>query len=1074
MKRAITHLFKGVVLLVVSCGTVLVARATDYTWTGGNGDWSNPAQWTGGGSYPQVGDTATFSAASAVWLNIASGAQAVDRVNVTGSGEWTWDGANTLTVGSGGFNYGSTGTGKFWVNASLAGTGALTITAGRLNLGWTATVNTFSGGLIVRNGIAGFAVSTALGAAPSSITLGGKGTFGTLLKTGGAEDLTVVNPLVLDGAGGKLSSPQWKTIVATNTVSGPCRLVLSASRAIKLSPAVNSTFTGGTSIQVSDPMGVMVTTTNRAFGTGNVVIESGNNLYLFGSNNVAPTASVTIRSALMVHGLMHLDSDFAVPAIDTNSAGGIVFIGNSGANINARFAVGAPQLGNGRITLGGGNSPAYFTGTSLQPNTDGVYRILARNSLGFANGVFTGTNAVEVYGNYIDFGSNPNNFTGTLTLLRGSQLVGYCMPTPGTSPFGAPSGSIVLNRASPARGLTINAGGGGYTNPVLKASLTYNSSSLLELYGVTYPASIEVGTLTRGDHATLKINGNGNLGGAARFTATAGVPASVNDMVAPHIAVSTGFYDANLFFADYKNGSFTAATHTVTSLAGAGNNSLVNLAAGEAVPGGGKTVYALKTAYAVTGTSADTLTIGSGGLILAGSTITHTAPLNFGSAEGVLWTIANNTWNGKISGSGGLIKAGGGGSGTASLTLGASNDFTGVVSINEGALTISNDNNLGHPGNAIYLNNGGLFMLAGGNTIALVASAAIVSSREVILGSNSGGFGGEGWTLNGKITGIGTLFFTGNTTKYVNNATNDYTGGTYIEGGTVEVGATGKLGLGDVVLSPYNSPGTLRLKGVDNVHSNAQVTLRLDPVGSAAKAELQASSSTFGSLEGNVPIILGTASQATTLKVGGNNGSTEFYGDISEVSASYPGALVKEGSGTFTYWGVNSCSGTTTVNKGTMIVNGTQGRTEVGGSGRLSGSGLIANNVQIKAGGTLAPGYLGQGILQVNGTVDFDANSTYEVALRGPNAAVDFAQLSVSGTLNLGGVLNLALSFAPTIGQQFTIMDNPAGTTVNGTFAPVSVTYGGKNYNFRVQTNGGDGNDVVLTTVPRGTVVFIQ
>jgi hypothetical protein len=48
---------------------------------------------------------------------------------------------------------------------------------------------------------------------------------------------------------------------------------------------------------------------------------------------------------------------------------------------------------------------------------------------------------------------------------------------------------------------------------------------------------------------------------------------------------------------------------------------------------------------------------------------------------------------------------------------------------------------------------------------------------------------------------------------------------------------------------------------------------------------------------------------------------------------------------------------------------------------------------------------------------------------------------------------------------------------VSGTFAgggAIAATYGTKTLYFGVANNGGDGNDVVLTRVARGTVIFFR
>ncbi len=76
--------------------------------------------------------------------------------------------------------------------------------------------------------------------------------------------------------------------------------------------------------------------------------------------------------------------------------------------------------------------------------------------------------------------------------------------------------------------------------------------------------------------------------------------------------------------------------------------------------------------------------------------------------------------------------------------------------------------------------------------------------------------------------------------------------------------------------------------------------------------------------------------------------------------------------------------------------------------------------------------------------------------------------LQVTGTVNLGGATldgSVAAGFSPTIGQQFTIIDNDGADAVVGTFAGAAeggfVSLSGNTY--QISYVGGDGNDVVLT-----------
>ena len=234
---------------------------------------------------------------------------------------------------------------------------------------------------------------------------------------------------------------------------------------------------------------------------------------------------------------------------------------------------------------------------------------------------------------------------------------------------------------------------------------------------------------------------------------------------------------------------------------------------------------------------------------------------------------------------------------------------------------------------------------------------------------------------------------------------------------------------------------------------------------------------------------------SSVLTFGGNDASTEYYGTIADrymwyAPGAYIGSVTKTGIGTFTLWGEEYLAGTTTVQRGTMLANGlvsslktvvdgTAGVAVLGGSGLVTTNGLaVTNAVELRNGGVLAPGYQGQGMLTINGNVAFDSASAYQVTLGGTNDGVNFGQASVAGTINPNGAaLNVVLAYAPQAGQHFTIMNNPAGTTIGGQFAGgglASATYGGRTYYFSVNYAGGDGNDIVLTALPAGALIGIH
>jgi autotransporter-associated beta strand protein len=79
-------------------------------------------------------------------------------------------------------------------------------------------------------------------------------------------------------------------------------------------------------------------------------------------------------------------------------------------------------------------------------------------------------------------------------------------------------------------------------------------------------------------------------------------------------------------------------------------------------------------------------------------------------------------------------------------------------------------------------------------------------------------------------------------------------------------------------------------------------------------------STTAGSIAGAGNYFLGSK----TLIVGGNNLSTTVSGVISDggLSGGVGGTLTKVGAGTLTLSGINTYTGATTVNAGTLVVDG--------------------------------------------------------------------------------------------------------------------------------------------------------
>jgi hypothetical protein len=135
----------------------------------------------------------------------------------------------------------------------------------------------------------------------------------------------------------------------------------------------------------------------------------------------------------------------------------------------------------------------------------------------------------------------------------------------------------------------------------------------------------------------------------------------------------------------------------------------------------------------------------------------------------------------------------------------------------------------------------------------------------------------------------------------------------------------------------------------------------------------------------------------------------------------------------------------TFANSGTVTIGSAQNVTSLltqQGSGNFSnntagtfkGTGTIAALTFTNAGGTVSPGY-SPGKLTFNESKDF-SNSIMAIEVSGTaTAGTDFDQIAVVGTATLGGTLSLSVTYAPTNGDEVTIL---TATSVSGTFSSVT------------------------------------
>jgi MYXO-CTERM domain-containing protein len=133
----------------------------------------------------------------------------------------------------------------------------------------------------------------------------------------------------------------------------------------------------------------------------------------------------------------------------------------------------------------------------------------------------------------------------------------------------------------------------------------------------------------------------------------------------------------------------------------------------------------------------------------------------------------------------------------------------------------------------------------------------------------------------------------------------------------------------------------------------------------------------------------------------------------------------------------------------------------------LGGTGTISGPVTVNTGANIAPGDGGNntGTLST-GALTLAATSNFQVDINGTTAGT-FDQLNVTGGVTLAGNLVVTVGTALTDHPTFIIISNVSAGAVVGTFAGLAqgATVTSGDNTFTISYTGGDGNDVVLTTV---------
>ncbi len=972
--------------------------------------------------------------------------------------------ANTLTLNTGS-SFGGTigGTGAVVVagNTTLGGVNTYT---GSTSVGGGATL-TLSAGSIASSAVSiGGTMRVATGA-----LLSGNSNNPTVTIAGGVLTMSNSQGLVLMGASGTVNLPAANTLTLntgssfSGAIGGTGAVVVAGNTTLG---GVN-TYTGLTSVGGGATLTLSAgSIASSAVSIGGTMRVAAGALLSGSSNNPTVTVAGGVLTMSNSQGLVLMGASGTVnlPAANTltlntgSSFGGT--IGGTGAVVVA-----------GNTTLGGVNT--YTGGTTVSA---GQLSVLSSGSLA------SGSNVNVSNGTTASF-ANSGQSLGTLT---NAGAVSFTSSS-GTITLGALAGagattfsgsafvpSITAGTVNVAGNLTASTGisGGSMTVAGLANIAAFSgSSTALTLGGATAAIGTLNGTGTITLSGTsLTITGGGNFAGTLNNGASPGLLAinggtltlSGTNNLSGGITLAAGTLSVGSLssLGANENLLFTGGTLHVTgniddqgksyNFSSGGTidiDSGVTLTLTGAQISGNLTQTGLGTLHIV-GAYSGTLSVGPGGTyeanpgstgnvsLATGATLDFTSPGTYAGdvtlANGASASIVN-TSGGLVTLSGMIVKthanltlAGpsaywingtitGGTVGLdfnsdmtfdADTTLAAQQSYVGPTTISSGATVTSGVNNALPVTTVLNLgetvsNTTGAFNLNGHTQTLAGIYAWGTGTNNVITSSAAGGqlfinvAPSTTDTYAGKLTGSMSLSKEGSGTLALSGTSNSYTGATTIDAGTLMLGATSALPSGTAV--------TLAGSGAFDLQTFSQQI-----------ASLASASSTATVTGGAGSVLTVSPSSATT---------TTYAGAISgQMSLAFNGV----DNSTLALTGAsNNYTGSTTINSGALLVNGSitgaGGTVTVNSTGTLEGEGSIARNVVVNSLGTIAPGTAtgDAGGLSIGGNLTIAGTYLWDLTTLGsPSASpqtgggVNFDQITLNGGAftGAGGTLQLALT----------------------------------------------------------------
>jgi autotransporter-associated beta strand protein len=713
-------------------------------------------------------------------------------------------------------------------------------------------------------------------------------------------------------------------------------------------------------------------------------------------NSAANTININNETGGVINGLINIASlnGFAGQALVVqNGSGGVATIQNAGSIGMSIFGVGSNTTADAPAVVAYGGGQVKFTNTGTitgrigfeAPGTAGVGNTFL--NAGTINGsVYLGNSAAGNTFTAVS-GSSVNNagVATASTMNTGAATVNFAaagivdagtgtnntlvLQNSATGPGSGTGGAVTTISASnylDFQKLVVNSGTWNLQGNVVSGSATLNDglvnfnssgafgSGAIQVSGGAIAASsagLSVANAVSLNAGNLTLQGNNNL------TLT-GVISGAGGLIKDGASTLT-LNGANLFTGGLTVNAGTVALGAGGSLAATGAVNLAGLGAGFDISAAGNQAIG-----SLSGVAGSTMALGGNTLTLGG--------------------VGNSVFGGSITGGGGLIKNGAG-----TQTLNGASTFSGGVTLNAGGLLLGNNSALGTGA-----------LTVGGNT-TLDGSAAVTLANDIVLNGGLTLLGAQAVTLGGAITGVGSLTKDGAAILTL-TGTNFFTGGLFINAGTVAMGAGGSLSSFAVV--------SIASGGGFDISTGGNQTI--------------------GSVIGGAGSTVALGANTLTLNAGNNSA---FGGSIGGT-----GSLVQDGIGTLTLTGANGFTGGLVINAGSVTL-GAGGSLAATGAVNLAGAGTgfdisaagnqtigslfgVAGATVTLGGNTLTLGGVGNasfgGAISGTGSLAKDGSGTQILT----GAIIYNGSTTVNGgTLEIGNGGSIAQSASLTNSANFTV-----------------------------------------------------